>query len=173
MISLNNFAQKFKHQKSKQTNIHICFAKNFQPFFIVMSGQYPGCQRLFMHSLQFLSRLCSDTPTPKYSSICSQKKFSGTRDMYAKTCMSYKNWNDFFFFLFQAQACRRSSLYCFTSANYILCLTLKSVKMMMMLTWRLYLALKMTFSNVNNIIMKCLIAVIIGPNDLPLLLHCR
>ena len=71
--------------------------------------------------------------------------------MYAETCMSYKNWNDFFFFLFQAQACRRSSVYCFTSASYILCLTLKSVKMIMMLTWRLYFALKMTFSYVNNI----------------------
>ena len=82
-------------------NIHICFAKHFQPFFIVMFGQYPGCQRLFTHSFQFRSRLCRDTPTPKYSSTCNEKKFSGTRDMYAKTCPSYTNWNDFFFFFFR------------------------------------------------------------------------
>ena len=37
-------------------NVHICFAKHFQPFFILMFGQYPGCQRLFTHSFQFRSR---------------------------------------------------------------------------------------------------------------------
>ena len=81
--------------KKVKTNIHICFAKNFQLFFIEMSvlrcRQYPGCQRLFMRSFQFPSLLCSDTPTPKHSSACGGKKFFSTWDMYAKTCMSFKN----------------------------------------------------------------------------------